>query len=50
MCKNFDEKTRVITNEKWRDLLAKAVERDNDECSICMIKYDVNEVDDALIF
>lgn len=37
--KNFEEKHRLISEEEWNNLLTKAINRNHDECSICMNKY-----------
>lgn len=37
--KNFDQRHRSITEEEWSALLARAIDRNHDECSICINKY-----------
>ncbi|RNA40205.1 RING finger 32 isoform X1 [Brachionus plicatilis] len=39
--KNFDERYRHISEEEWSSLLTKVINRNHDECSICMNKYNL---------
>ena len=38
--KMFEEKLRVMTELNWQEAYEKATRRHNDECSICMNKYE----------
>jgi hypothetical protein len=41
---NFENKFKSISEEEWTALLQKAVQREHNECSICMNHYEIPKV------
>ena len=48
---HLEDNMQLLSDDKWTALLNKALARENDECSICMNKYNThNEVEYQYIY
>lgn len=44
MLKNFEDRMRVIDEDKWLYLMKRAITRNTSECSICINKLEIPDV------